>query len=479
MRLLGNLAHRHGVPVTWLVTGASAEAERDLLTEFHEFHGDEVQQHVYLPGASSREEVAWLARGEPDELAREIASDRDKICEALPWAKGRVKVAGCGHRSNKLARVLLDLGYEGLYGHCPFQIGTDEITDWGTPWGAFYVGPEDYRVPRQQPGGLVTLEWTARDLNNALHWGTPEVFSTDPDDARRAGLCVPGNVKYWKDLFDQYLRNLAWNDHVFFQFHQEAHEMDHTVCPGMEPSWIAFDADLIDAFLDYAASKRGDAEFCVASDSVNLYRKLHDSTAPVVALFSRVLPEPGLPFWRQLERGKGYASHPTKHAQFPSEALYRRVQSVLDDPERGFRDPPWSDSLLYYDQQCLLAFDMDIPGPVLVEDFTRAGDKFHGNEGEGDGDDDVPWFLVDPPPAVEVERRPGGAEVRCKNPEKRATPFGVAVWGNFFDAGRVTCSLGETCTLRRMEERVVFVRFLLPPGTTTFRVSFERTAGER
>ena len=38
----------------------------------------------------------------------------------------------------KNVQVLNDLNILGMWGSCPFQIGTDKITDFGAPWGQWY-----------------------------------------------------------------------------------------------------------------------------------------------------------------------------------------------------------------------------------------------------------------------------------------------------------------------------------------------------
>ncbi|MFD2880268.1 hypothetical protein ACFTAO_36990 [Paenibacillus rhizoplanae] len=63
---------------------------------------------------------------------------------------------------------------------------------------------------------MVACEWTARDLHATYHTGSPVIYSTDPNDVLRAGLCTGENIDYWKHLFDEYLFNTDHNGQVFF-----------------------------------------------------------------------------------------------------------------------------------------------------------------------------------------------------------------------------------------------------------------------
>jgi hypothetical protein len=43
VKTMGKLAHKHGIPITYLITEKSASDMKDILTQYHENHGDEVQ----------------------------------------------------------------------------------------------------------------------------------------------------------------------------------------------------------------------------------------------------------------------------------------------------------------------------------------------------------------------------------------------------------------------------------------------------
>jgi hypothetical protein len=56
MKTMGRLAHAYHIPLTYIVTGQSAEEAGELLTQCHEEFGDEVQQQLRYcpPGATHK-----------------------------------------------------------------------------------------------------------------------------------------------------------------------------------------------------------------------------------------------------------------------------------------------------------------------------------------------------------------------------------------------------------------------------------------
>ena len=216
MRLLADTLHPHGVKITWIVSPASARIAAPLLTEWREAFGDDAA--VETPPLS----------GTLGDKKAKMAAARHAVAEALPWAD--VKIAAGGHQDPEIAAVLDDLGFEGLWGFCWEQIEVDEITDRGCPWGFYYMD-RDQRL-RPAPGrGIIGMEWTARDLLKSFHSGNPTLYSTDPNDVARGGLCSWENIDYLKGVADNYILNTRYNDHVFLLQHQEAHEMERA------PGW--------------------------------------------------------------------------------------------------------------------------------------------------------------------------------------------------------------------------------------------------
>ncbi len=213
MNLLAHTLHPRGVKITWLVSPESAHIMAGTLTAWHGDFGDDVALCAHI-----------TARDRADKKAQ-WAEQRDAVCRALPWAK--VSVAAGHHTDPDTAPILAELGFEGLWGFCWEQIEVDGITDRGCPWGLYYLDPEQRLRPAPERG-LVAMEWTARDLLKSFHSGNPCLYSTDPNDVARGGICSWENIDYWRGLADNYRRNARYNDHVFLLQHQEAHEMEWT-----------------------------------------------------------------------------------------------------------------------------------------------------------------------------------------------------------------------------------------------------------
>jgi len=206
MRLLADTLHPHGVPITWIVSGESARLAQQALTQWHDEHGDAVA--VYTPEL----------HGSLEDKQALMAAERDAVAAALPWAE--LTIAAGGHQDPEIAAVLEDLGFEGLWGFCWEQIDVDQITDRGCPWGFYYMN-RGQRLAPAEGRGVIGMEWTARDLLKSFHSGNPCLYSTDPNDVARGGLCSWDDIDYWKAMADNYLRNTRYNDHVFLLQHQE------------------------------------------------------------------------------------------------------------------------------------------------------------------------------------------------------------------------------------------------------------------
>jgi len=210
MDRLANVAHKYNIQVTWLIDPGVAKAMKEKIDEWHEKYGDGI-------------ELNWESAKIKDK--EDLIKTLDSLKMFFPWSK--INVAASGHRSNMMLQIVKDGGLSGVWGSCWEQVGVDKITDKGVPWGLYYVSDDNYKLPSLNGKGLVSMEWTSRDLLKALHAQAPTIYSSDPNDVGRAGICTGDDIEYWKAMFDNYIRNIANNKFVFFQQHQEAHEMEY------------------------------------------------------------------------------------------------------------------------------------------------------------------------------------------------------------------------------------------------------------
>ena len=412
---MADVAHGRGVPVTWLVNARSAEELQRELEDFHRRFGDEVG-------------LVWGASTATPGRAESARADLERVRQLCPWSQ--VKIVGSGQRSNAMARELAGLGVDGLWGSCWEQIEVDEVTDRGAPWGTYYISMENFKAPAAQATPLLSFEWTARDLCKSLHSGNPTIFSSDPDDVARAGLCRGPEIGYWEAMFDQYHRNLAHNDLVFFAMHQEAHEMEHSdVCRAYSPEDIAGSADMMDAFFAYVKSKPG-VEMMTLPQAADLYREQNpQGTAPAYMLFDDIATGP-MAYW--------YA--------------------------KGTPAGPWPRTFLYYDAECQLAFIEGKFAPILLRNYRGATDP-----------DDPHYFAERDVPVVRLpygKKMVESGDFAFEIESGKALPFGLAFWYDF-SRWRVR-EVEGAAHWKVIEDTLLFARVDAPAGKTTVRVRVER-----
>lgn len=184
MPVLENIAQTHKIPVTWMLSPSSAAYLVNLLpyNQDHASNGDDVQAE---PGEEST-----------------LQSD-------FSWYKPRVSVqiGGRNHWPRDPAAAMA-LGEDAFWGITWNSQGTDQLHDYGAPWGSYCADVASFKRP--SPDGscaLLAFEWTARDLTRAYlaGAGAETAFSTDPDDLlQRGGFSVAAAQQYISALTDAY-----------------------------------------------------------------------------------------------------------------------------------------------------------------------------------------------------------------------------------------------------------------------------------
>jgi len=410
IKLVADMAHRNGVPVTWLVSPRSAEEGKELFREYHDKHGD---AFGYMVQTTEAEESAWggqlfyLRNLPPKKLAARLKAEAEAVRAALPWAD--VILAGGGIRTNTIVRILEKLGFLGLWGHCWEQTLTDEISDRGAPWGFYYVSPDAFKAPGRGERGLVAVEWTARDLNLAFRTGKPETYSTDPNDVGRAGICAYRRIDYWKSMVDQYARNTKYNKIVPLAVHQEAHEMENTSrVRAYNREDIESAAQMLDELFKYVKSIG--AKVVTANDAIMKYRELYTATPPTYALFSDTLLN-----------------------KYP-------------------------DVFIYFDVNGQLFFDRGRVDPVLIRNYSGALDV-----------DRTDFAGVAEPPRADC-RAPRAAVFECGIESDRDMAYGLAFWGDYKE---IFISGADRATTKILDGELAFAGWVLKPGTNRVVVTLK------
>ena len=405
MALLASIAHKHGIPVTWLMDAGSGKKMQKQINEWHEKYGDDVG-------------CVWGHSHATPSAFRDGAQDRLALRKLFPWSD--VTFAASGSRSNQLLAKVKKAGLNGLWGSCWEQEGIDRITDRGAPWGFFYCADECFKIPSRVPGGVISVEWTARDLCKSIHSHAPTIYSSDPDDVGRTGLCTGDDIAYWKGMFDNYIKNIANNKYVFFPQQQESHEMENSdVCRAFSVQEIESSAKMLDAFFAYVKSFGNKVKCVTIPEAMQMYAQQSDTTMPSVMLVDDV-PCRKPPFW--------YA--------------------------KGKATGPWPKTLLYYDKDCQLVFIDGQLAPILLRDYV------HNRRV-----DDPNYYQVCKIPQIKVDtpwERKVFTKIPLQIPYDGELPYAVALWYDFkhFRLDRVEGAQ----TIGPIQEQVLLLRKNLTPG---------------
>jgi len=407
IKKVADIAHSNGVPVTWLVNPKSAEEGKEIFKEYHDKYGDAVG---YMLTGGEDVEKQWgdesylYKRLSTKKLTELVSGEVASIKKSLPWAD--LRIAGGGFRSNRLVKIFEGLGFTGLWGHCWEQTLTDNISDRGAPWGFYYVSPEAYKAPSRGERGLVAIEWTARDLNLAFRTGKPETYSTDPNDVGRAGICTHRDIKYWKDMTDQYARNTKYNKIVPYAVHQESHEMENTPkVRAYDAESIASTADMLDELFKYV--KKIGAKIVNANDAIAAYREINPATPPTYALFD--------------------------------DTLLRKYPEVF----------------VYFDVNGQLFFDRGKTNPVFIRNYIGANNP-----------DVVDFAGVPNPPAAECKESKPGVFL-CSVESEKEMAYGLAFWGDY---KTVSVTGSQKATTKILDGELAFVAWPLNRGLNKIEV---------
>ncbi|RED63769.1 hypothetical protein [Cohnella lupini] len=403
--LTAEIAHKHGVPVTWIVNGGSVPVLAERIREWHDLYGDDVilQSPFFI-------EDAGMSK---DKFKQALQRDWNIIQEAFPWAK--TKVAARGKIYNELIEALEELDFKGMWGYCWEQVWWDGITHKGIPWGSWYVDGSRYKVPHPGKGKIVACEWTARDLNATYHSGSPVVYSTDPNDVLRAGLCTGDNIDYWKNLFQDYLDNTDHNEQVFFLQQQEAHEMEYTERFAVFPaSHVEACAGMLDLFFGHVTSYP--VTLTTLPRAVELYHEHNEATAPAYMLTRDTSIRPDVNEYTVALGGTGSG--------------------------------PWPKTFLYYDRECQLSFVDGQCTPHRLRNYVGKGNM------NDEFEEEVPQVFVSG-----YEKTAETIRMTFEIGHWNPIPFGLAYWDDLSGYEVQSCSEGAEAKLIKNE--LVLLRFKL------------------
>ena len=202
MRRLAEIAHKHGIPITWGVGATSARSFAADLTEWHASHGDEVMLMVDISPiwgsgtdfnnlSQSAEHIVTMREKLPDF----IVSERDRVQRAIEWANPLV--AGAGQKNHVLLYALAQIGFTGLWGY-----GWGDGEDEGCPFGCFFPSVDKHNFCGASTSGVVGLPHTSLLPTRA------PLESKGTEDTDYQTQILNGAAK---QEFDCYAANAAWN----------------------------------------------------------------------------------------------------------------------------------------------------------------------------------------------------------------------------------------------------------------------------
>ncbi|HPO15754.1 MAG TPA: hypothetical protein PLI09_20095 [Candidatus Hydrogenedentes bacterium] len=415
MRLLAETVHPSGVKITWIVSPESARLAARELTEWHNAYGDDVA--VSQPELSAGH---LDFSGTLQEKTERLAAVRERIRKVLPWAELTV---AAGHTDPDIVKMCDALGMEGLWGFCWEQIEVDQITDRGCPWGVYYMHPDDRLRPA--PGqSVVAMEWTSRDLLNSYHSGNPCLYSTDPNDAARGGLCSWEDIGYWKGLADNYLRNTRYNRHVFLLQHQEAHEME-----------------------------RNEGWYCYTEEDIR-----------EAAVMLREFVKHIQPHARMMTLGEAARLYRATYASMPSSyMLWDYIPHSRPNPDYTWNTSPgpWPKTFLYCDRGAQMMFVDGRVQPVCIRNYARPWDT-------------TAYYSEPVIPVVRLVHNTQYGwrrEVEILVDSPSPMPYGVVFWGDYS-----LYQIGDAPGLvegKILPRELLFLRYELNAGENRFQVRLQ------
>ena len=201
MRRLAEVAHKHGIPITWGIGATAARSFAADLTEWHTSHGDEVMLMVDIA-------PIWGSKADSDDLSQSaehivtmreklpdyISAEKDRVQRAIEWANPIV--AGAGQKNHVLLYALAQIGFDGLWGY-----GWGDGGDEGCPFGCFFPSVDRHNFCGASTSRVIGIPHTSL-LPTQLH----RFEETEGTDLQSQILKETAQQE-----FDCYVTNAAWN----------------------------------------------------------------------------------------------------------------------------------------------------------------------------------------------------------------------------------------------------------------------------
>ena len=309
MRRLAEIAHKHGIPITWGVGATSARSFAADLTEWNASRGDEVMLMVDVAPiwgsgtdsddlSQSAEHIVTMREKLPDF----ISSERDRVQRAIEWANPIV--AGGVQKNHMLLYALAQVGFAGLWGY-----GGGYEADEGCPFGCFFPSVDRHNFCGTSTSRIVGIPDTSL-LPTQTPLGSEETEDTDFQSQILNGTAQQG--------FDCYAANAEWNRWLAYIQRIDAVEV---------ASLTSEQLDQLDTYLAYVR-EAPETQIMSLPDTVRACQEIGEQTQPTF-----LLTDPKL-------KGEGEASTDSDKSIFS-----------------------------YYDAECQLVFEEGKIEPIQVTNY--------------------------------------------------------------------------------------------------------------
>ena len=406
MRLLAEVVHKYGIPVTWAIDGNSARIFADDLTEWHESHGDEpllmldigpiMETDVNLDDPIRSAEHIVTMR---EKLPKYVSTEWGKIQRVMEWATPRV--AGADKKNHVLLHALEQVGYKGLWGYLWNVTDLERGDDRGCPFGYFYPSIDNHNLAGTPPSAIVGIQRTSFNLAESR-----KSQGGDSQDGHEVSLQKRISSGRAARTFDCYAASAGWNRWLGYVQYIDAADLMELQSEGTEQLH-----DFLGKVCDHEAT-----QVMLLSDAVNDYQLAFKQTPPTFLLM------------HDLSKADGAA-------------LNAPAQSTLH----------------YYDEECQLIFERDKMEPIDMKNYVSPPtESRHGTE-----------FAL---PQIEnfyPNRTRDRLQMRFSLESTKAMPYGFAIWGDHQGLNLVHSNAKE---VKWLGEELLFIRVELRPGNNEIEV---------
>ena len=417
IRLLAEIAHKHGISITWAVDTKSAPIVAKLLTTWHTENGDapllmldirpiwetnwETEREAN-PGASTEAMASHLVTMR-EKLPEYIIKERERLTRAMPWAE--FNVAGAVFKNDVFLRALEQTGFRGLWGYHWNQQNVDD-TDPDVPeievdrggFGCFY--PLESLVSID---AIVTRGSSDENLEQSFEkivgipYHTADHFAEDAHNLRAALLNGTAQRHY-----DIYVESTAWNQWLGYVEHIDPLTVAHLGQEGLER---------LDAYFSHVVSIQN-AKPLLLSQMVDDYIKHCQKTEPTAIIEATT-----------------------------------EIQAETPKPKSTLK-------MYYYDAACEFTFVEGSMDPVEIKNYT--GERVLQSEAN------KPVLTGFSPVRHRTQ-----LHIAIVVESTRAMPYGIVVWG---DHEGLQLTESNADDVRWIGKHSLFIRLTLQSGKNEFSV---------